>query len=183
MQTQTRLPALLLLTAASLARAGNVTLASLFLGDAVVLQAGRGGARVWGVAAPGASVRLTLDGVPAGVSVASSTGNWEALLPEQPPSWHIAKLRASDVAGGGVDAQASLRFGTVMLCSGQRCVAAGPRSRVRRCKRARSHARAAAGPRSRVRCSRRARAHAFVTRPPPPPPSLSATCSSSSTRS
>ena len=45
----------LLLAAASLSHAANVTLSSLFLGDAVVLQAGRGGARVFGGAAPGAS--------------------------------------------------------------------------------------------------------------------------------
>ena len=110
----------LLLLLSPLAHAANVTLASLFEGDSVVLQAGRGGARVWGAAAPGATVRLSLDGAPAGTAVATASGYWEALLPEQPPSWHVAALVAADAAGGGVDALASLRFGTVMLCSGGR---------------------------------------------------------------
>ncbi len=114
-----RVPALLLFAAgAPLASAANVTLSSLFLGDAVVLQSGRGGARVWGAAAPGARVRLTLDGAPAGVAVASATGAWEALLPVQPPSWRVAALLAADDAGGAA-ARAALRFGTVLLCSGQ----------------------------------------------------------------
>ena len=98
------------------ASAANVTLASLFWGSSVVLQAGNSGARVWGSASPGASVRLTLDGAPVGTSVADASGRWETLIPEQPPSWRVLTLRVADDSS---DSVASLRFGTVMLCSGQ----------------------------------------------------------------
>lgn len=104
--------------ALSAARAANVTVASLFLGESVILHAGGGGARVWGGASPNASVRVTLDGAPVGGAVADASGRWEVLLPAQPASWRVVSLSAVDEAGGS-GALAALRFGYVMTCSGQ----------------------------------------------------------------
>lgn len=105
-------------TLALAARAANVTVASLFLGESVILRAGSGGARVWGRAAPSASVRVALDGAPAGVAVADASGRWELLLPSQAASWRVVSLTADDEAGGS-GAVASVRFGVLMACSGQ----------------------------------------------------------------
>ena len=104
---------------ATSAAAGNVTLHSLFTGSEVVLQSGAQGARVFGAAPAGATVQLTLDGAPAGTAQADATGHWEAVLPAQPPSWHVAALAAGDAAGGGAPAAAAVRFGFVLACSGQ----------------------------------------------------------------
>lgn len=99
--------------------AANVTLHTLFSGDNVVLQSGTQGARVFGSALPSATVQITLDGAPAGSSIADTTGYWDVVLPSQPPSWHVATLVASDAAGGGTPASAVVRFGFTLLCSGQ----------------------------------------------------------------
>ena len=100
------------------APASNVTLHTLFTGDNVVLQSGAPGARVFGSAPAGATVQLTLDGAPAGSALADATGHWEAVLPAQPPSWHAAALVATS-GPGSAPAAAQLRFGLVLLCSGQ----------------------------------------------------------------
>ncbi len=89
----------------------------------MVLQSGPANARVWGNSTPHAQVNLFLDGAPAGVAVADSSGRWEAPLPPQPPSFLVRSLRAEDAAGGA-PALADLRFGFVLLCGGQsKCVA------------------------------------------------------------
>ena len=110
---------LLALSFFSLSSAANVTLAPLFSGDSVILQASVP-ARIWGNATPGSSVRLLLDGAPTGTASADAAGRWEALLPPQPPSWRVLSLAVEDAAGGGgAPALAALRFGLVLLCSGQ----------------------------------------------------------------
>ena len=126
---------LLSLSAAIASAAANISLASLFQGDSVVLQSGPVGARVWGNATPGAHVNLSLDGAPAGAAVTDSLGRWEALLPPQPPSFRVRTLRVEDAAGGGgaPPAVAALRFGFVLLCSGQsKCVSRPPPPRAAR---------------------------------------------------
>ena len=108
----------LVLLAAGCTAASNVTLHSLFAGSEVVLQSGAPGARVFGAAAAGATVHLTLDGAPAAAAQADATGYWEAVLPAQPPSWRAAALAASDAAGGA-PAAALVRFGYTLACAGQ----------------------------------------------------------------
>lgn len=99
--------------------AQNVTLHPLFRGDNVVLQSGGEGARVFGTSSPSATIQLTLNDAPAGTAVANATGYWETTLPAQPPSWKVFTLKASDASGGGAPAVATLKFGFVLLVSGQ----------------------------------------------------------------
>lgn len=91
----------------------NVTFSSLFIGESVVLQ--HENARVWGTADAGATVALFLNGKSAGSALADSTGNWSATLPSQVPAWDV-ELQAR--AGSAV-ATTHVRFGFVLLCSGQ----------------------------------------------------------------
>ena len=93
-----------------------ISFASIFNGASVVLQAGGTGARVWGVADAGASIALSLDGAPAGNAAADATGRWEAALPPRGASWAAATVAAT---AGGATATAVVRFGFVLLCSGQ----------------------------------------------------------------
>jgi hypothetical protein len=104
----------LLCTAFAGAHAANVSFSSLFIGESVVLQA-LTPALVWGTADPGANVILTLDGNPAGQALSNASGLWEALLPAHAPSWHTV-LEAYD---GSSAATTVLRYGHVILCSGQ----------------------------------------------------------------
>ena len=94
----------------------TVSFASVFIGESVVLQSGRGGARIWGSASVGAAVSLTIDGTPAGSANTDASGRWELLLPEHAVSWR-SELVASDASGGS--ATTVVRFGITILCSGQ----------------------------------------------------------------
>jgi len=106
-----------LLAICAAARALPLTFSSVFIGDSVVLQSGASGARVWGTAAPGATVALTLDGAAAATApAADAAGRWEAALPPTPPAWRAAALAATD---GAATVLTSVRFGHVVLCSGQ----------------------------------------------------------------
>jgi hypothetical protein len=84
--------ALLLLAAgAPLASAANVTLSSLFLGDAVVRQSGRGGARVWGAAAPGAGdIQIDWES-----SVRYSELDWQEFISTRPDNPTLFRVIAS----------------------------------------------------------------------------------------
>ena len=112
--------ALIVLSALSaLARPASaaISFASIFIGESVVLQAGGAGSRVWGAADSGASVALSLDGTPVGSTAADAAGRWEAALPPRAAGWATATVAAT--VPGGATATAVVRFGFVLLCSGQ----------------------------------------------------------------
>ena len=107
-----RLLATTALAASAICVANGVSFASVFVGNSVVLQAGT--SRVWGNASSGDVVELSIDGVFAGRVETNATGRWEASLTHG-PSWS-SDIRA---AVGGSAATTTVRFGLVMLCSGQ----------------------------------------------------------------
>ena len=103
----------LLLLAAPAVQA--LSFGSMF-GRGAVLQQGVPVA-VWGSSsASGRAVELALDGKPVAKASVQADGSWSAQLPPQPTSWGRT-LSASDASGG--TAHAEVRFGAVVLCSGQ----------------------------------------------------------------
>ena len=110
--------ALLLITAARAAWASTVNFASMFVGDSVILQSGVE-VRVFGTAqTPSSLVVVSLDGKQVSSTVSTSTGVWEAVLPPQAPTWG-ALMTAQVPAQGGGSVSNSVRFGHVVMCSGQ----------------------------------------------------------------
>ena len=101
-------------TMLSCARATNISFASVFMGESVVLQLGS--SRVWGAAAaPGASVDLLVDGNLVGNAIADSAGRWEVPVYQASPSWRsVIEARSMDFS-----VTTTARFGHVFLCSGQ----------------------------------------------------------------
>lgn len=83
-------------------------------GDHAVLQRDRS-AHVWGQAAPGAEIKLTLGGASA-MARADAQGDWAADLPAQPAGGPYS-LTASD--GDGTTTLNDVMLGDVYLCGGQ----------------------------------------------------------------
>lgn len=87
--------------------------ASVFTGGAV-LQSDVEFA-IWGTATKATSVELHLDGKRIANNVPVSNGKWKTYLPAQITSWSSILT----VAGGGTTHSVAVKFGQVVLCSGQ----------------------------------------------------------------
>ena len=83
----------------------------------MILQQGTP-ARVWGACSPaGAPLRLLLNRAPAASAVCGPAGDWLATLPPQPTRW--AALLRVEATGSGAGSESVVKFGHVLLCSGQ----------------------------------------------------------------
>jgi sialate O-acetylesterase len=88
--------------------------------DTMVLQQAPKQAKVWGFAAPGATVSVTLDGVALGAAAtAASDGRWEALLPAVAGALGTEHNVTAASAGQATIVLRRLLFGEVWICSGQ----------------------------------------------------------------
>ena len=88
--------------------------------NGAVLQHGAA-VSVWGTCAScaaGGTVSLALDGEQVGTAALSPGGSWRATIPPQAVSWSRTLSAAAEGAGGG-SAQVEVKFGAVVLCSGQ----------------------------------------------------------------
>ena len=92
-------------------------------GDGMVLQRAPLRASVWGWAAPGANVTLTLDDNDAVLATASASaqGKWRASLPPQPASplgsTGVTLRATSSISGDAEAAISDVVFGDVFVCS------------------------------------------------------------------
>ena len=85
-----------------------------FLSDSMVLQRAPEHAALWGSAAAGGTVSVSLDGVLVGSAVADVNGTWEASLPPQPPGiGHALAISA----GAHAIHLSDIAFGDVYLCT------------------------------------------------------------------
>ena len=99
------------------AAASGLSFDPLFLNGAVLQQAAK--VAVGGRSdAHGSAVELSLDGEVMAHTTVDGAGRWEASLPPQPTSW-ARTLAVSDKKAPAAGATVAIKFGAVVLCSGQ----------------------------------------------------------------
>ena len=111
------------LLAASSASAAALTFSHVY-SDGMVLQRGPQASSVWGWAAPGATVKVSVASesapdavVAAAQAVARADGAWRVSLPPQPSSTAAVAITATD--GTNSETLHDVLFGDVYVCSGQ----------------------------------------------------------------
>eukprot|EP01079_Euglenida_sp_SAG-EU17-18_P003541 gene3541-3992_t len=111
-----RVIAFVALTSGASAAAAEIAFASVFAGGAVLQR--EVFTSVWGnsTLTPGAAVELLVDGKLAASATTGPRGQWRAWLPAQPTTWESTLTVRADPA---TSASITVRFGHVLLCSGQ----------------------------------------------------------------
>jgi hypothetical protein len=107
---------LLLPVAAAAASSSALSFDGMFMNGAVLQQDAP--TTVWGRGDAGQRIELALDGTPAAHAVVDASGRWELVIPPQPTSW-ARTLAVSDGSAADSSVSTVVKFGAVVLCSGQ----------------------------------------------------------------